>query len=36
MNDDAQILIARLLAHQTLRRDDRLVKRALADEQFRI
>ena len=36
MNDDAQILIARLLAHQTLRRDDRLVKRALADEQFRV
>ncbi|TFW18606.1 hypothetical protein E4L96_12845 [Massilia arenosa] len=35
MNDDAQILIARLLTHQTLRRDDKLVKRALSDEQFR-
>ncbi|GGY69473.1 hypothetical protein [Pseudoduganella albidiflava] len=35
MNDDSQILIARLLTHQTLRRDDRLVKRALSDEQFR-
>src|SRR4051794_24418977 len=35
MNDDTQILIARLLAHQTLRRDDRLVKRALSDELFR-
>ena len=35
MNDDSQILIARLLAHQTLRRDDKLVKRVLSDEQFR-
>ncbi|MGB9992504.1 hypothetical protein [Pseudoduganella rhizocola] len=35
MNDDSQILIARLLTHQTLRRDDKLVKRALSDEQFR-
>ena len=35
MNDDAQILIARLLTHQTLRRDDKLVKRALSDELFR-
>lgn len=35
MNDDPQILIARLLAHQTLRRDDKLVKRALSDELFR-
>jgi hypothetical protein len=35
MNDDAQILIARLIAHQTLRRDDKLVKRALSDELFR-
>lgn len=36
MNDDAQILIARLLTHQTLRRDDKMVKRALSDEQFRL
>lgn len=35
MNDDAQILIARLLTHQTLRRDDKMVKRALSDDQFR-
>jgi len=35
MNDDAQILIARLLTHQTLRRDDKLVKRVLSDEIFR-
>jgi hypothetical protein len=35
MNDDAQILIARLLTHQTLKRDDRLVKRVLSDELFR-
>ncbi|MGV7207932.1 hypothetical protein ACLB1G_08750 [Oxalobacteraceae bacterium A2-2] len=35
MNDDTQILIARLLTHQTLRRDDKLVKRVLSDEQFR-
>ena len=26
MNDDSQILIARLLTHQTLRRDDKMVK----------
>ena len=35
MNDDSQILIARLLSHQTLRRDDKLVKRVLSDELFR-
>ena len=35
MSDDSQILISRLLTHQTLRRDDRLVKRALSDELFR-
>lgn len=35
MNDDAQILIARLLTHQTLRREDKLVKRVLSDEMFR-
>jgi len=35
MTEDAQILIARLLAHQTLKRDDKLVKRALSDELFR-
>ena len=35
MNEDSQILIARLMTHQTLRRDDRLVKRALSDETFR-
>lgn len=35
MNDDAQVLIARLLTHQTLRREDRLVRRALSDELFR-
>jgi len=35
MNDEAQILIAQLLTHQTLRRDDKLVKRALSDELFR-
>ncbi len=35
MNDDTQILIARLLTHQTLRREDKLVRRALSDEQFR-
>lgn len=35
MNNDSQILIARLLAHQTLRRDDKLVLRALSDELFR-
>ena len=35
MNDDSQILIARLMTHQTLRRDDKLVKRALSDELFR-
>jgi hypothetical protein len=35
MNDDIQILIARLMTHQTLRREDKLVKRALSDELFR-
>ena len=35
MNDDTQILIARLLTHQTLRREDKLVRRALSDELFR-
>jgi hypothetical protein len=35
MNDDSQILIARLLTHQTLKRDDKLVRRALSDELFR-
>ncbi|MFZ6675678.1 hypothetical protein [Undibacterium sp. Xuan67W] len=35
MTEDAQFLIARLLAHQTLRREDKLVKRALSDELFR-
>jgi hypothetical protein len=35
MTEDAQILIARMLAHQTLRREDKLVKRALSDENFR-
>jgi len=35
MNDDAQILIARLLTHQTLRRDDKLVRRVLSDDLFR-
>src|SRR5471032_2947466 len=35
MNDYSQILIARLLTHQTLRRDEKLVKRVLSDELFR-
>ncbi len=35
MHDDAQILIARLLTQQTLRRDERLVKRVLSDDVFR-
>ena len=35
MNDDSQILIARLLTHQTLRRDDKMVKRVLSDDTFR-
>lgn len=35
MNDDSQILIARLFTHQTLKREDKLVRRALSDEQFR-
>lgn len=35
MNDESQVLIARLLAHQTLKRDDKLVRRALSDELFR-
>jgi len=36
MTDDAQILIAQLLTHQTLSRENRLVKRALTDEVFRL
>lgn len=36
MNDDVQILIARLLAQQTLLRKDKLVTRALSDETFRL
>jgi hypothetical protein len=35
MNDDAQILIAQLLTHQTLSREHKLVKRALSDELYR-
>jgi hypothetical protein len=35
MSDDSQILIARLMAHQTLPREDKQVKRALSDELFR-
>jgi len=35
MSDDTQILIARLVAQQTLRRDDKMVKRVLSDELFR-
>lgn len=35
MTDDAQILIAQLLTHQTLARENKLVKRALTDELFR-
>lgn len=35
MIDDAQTLIALLLTHQTLARENKLVKRALTDEQFR-
>jgi hypothetical protein len=35
MTDDAQILIAQLLTHQTLARENKLVKRALTDEIFR-
>ena len=35
MTDDAQILIAQLLTHQTLARENKLVKRALTDEVFR-
>jgi hypothetical protein len=35
MSDDSQILIARLVAQQTLRRDDKMVKRVLSDELFR-
>ncbi|WP_334190809.1 hypothetical protein [Noviherbaspirillum sp.] len=35
MTDDAQILIAQLLTHQTLSRDHKLVKRALSDDLFR-
>ena len=35
MNQESQILIARLITHQTLKREDKLVKRALTDELFR-
>jgi len=35
MNQESQILIARLITHQTLKREDKLVKRALTDEMFR-
>ena len=35
MNQESQILIARLMTHQTLKREDKLVKRALTDETFR-
>lgn len=35
MKQDAQILVARLLTHQTLRRDDRSVRRVLSDDLFR-
>lgn len=35
MNDESQALIARLLTHQALKRNDQLVKRALSDELFR-
>lgn len=35
MNNDAQILIARLLTHQTIKRDDRMIKRVLSDDVFR-
>jgi hypothetical protein len=35
MTDDAQILIAQLLTHQTLSREHKLVKRALSDDLFR-
>ena len=36
MTDEAQILIAQLLTHQTLARENKLVKRALTDEAFRL
>jgi len=36
MTDEAQILIAQLLTHQTLARENKLVKRALTDEVFRL
>lgn len=36
MTDEAQILIAQLLTHQTLSRENKLVKRALTDEVFRL
>ncbi|MBI3229283.1 MAG: hypothetical protein HYZ45_03605, partial [Burkholderiales bacterium] len=35
MNNDAQILIARLLTHQTIKRDERMIKRVLSDDVFR-
>lgn len=36
MTDEAQLLIAQLLTHQTLPRENKLVKRALTDEVFRL
>ena len=36
MTDEAQLLIAQLLTHQTLARENKLVKRALTDEVFRL
>jgi len=36
MTDETQILIAQLLTHQTLSRENKLVKRALTDEVFRL
>jgi hypothetical protein len=36
MTDDTQILIAQLLTHQTLSRENKLVKRALTDDVFRL
>jgi hypothetical protein len=35
MNDEAQILIAQLMTHQTMSREYKLVKRVLSDELFR-
>jgi hypothetical protein len=36
MTDETQILIAQLLTHQTLSRENKLVKRALTDDVFRL